>query len=67
LYKDFGPYMNIKSVRASMNPDLALNGLQRDTRANGPTNGVAAPKPNCFDDSRCLLMNFKVGPVGLVR
>jgi hypothetical protein len=27
-------------------PGLAPNGLLRDTRPNGPTDGVAAPKQN---------------------
>jgi hypothetical protein len=29
-----------------MTPGLAPNGLRRDTRRNGPTDGVAAPKQN---------------------
>jgi hypothetical protein len=48
-------------------PDVAPNGVRRDTRANSLTDGVAAPKQNCFDDFHLLRMKFKVGRVGLVR
>ena len=33
-----------------MTPVLAPNGLRRDTRPNGPTDGVAAPKQNLNAD-----------------
>jgi hypothetical protein len=38
--------LNKKSIRAGVTPGLAPNGLRRDTRPNGPTDGVAAPKQN---------------------
>jgi hypothetical protein len=47
------------------------NGLRHDTRPNGPTDGVAAPKHNMNAElfRRFLLtpVNFKVKLVGLVR
>jgi hypothetical protein len=38
--------LNKYSIRACVTPGLAPNGLRRDTRPNGPIDGVAAPKQN---------------------
>ena len=38
--------LNKESIRACVTLGLAPNGLRRDTRPNGPTDGVAAPKQN---------------------
>jgi hypothetical protein len=38
--------LNKKSIRACVTPGLDPNGLRRDTRPNGPTDGDAAPKQN---------------------
>jgi hypothetical protein len=40
-------------------PGLAPNGLRRDTRPNGPTDGVAAPKHNLNAD---LFRRFPLTP-----
>jgi hypothetical protein len=38
--------LNKESIRACVTHGRAPNGLRRDTRANGPIDGVAAPKQN---------------------
>jgi hypothetical protein len=52
-------------------PGLAPNGLRRDTRPNGTTDGVAAPKQNLNAElirrfPLTPVVNFRVEPVGLV-
>jgi hypothetical protein len=51
--------LNKYSIRACMTPGLAPNGLRRDTRLNGPTDGVAAPKQNLNAD---LFRRFLLTP-----
>jgi hypothetical protein len=42
-----------------MTPGLAPNGLRRDTRPNGPTDGVTAPKQNLNAE---LIRRFPLTP-----
>ena len=51
---------NKESIRVCVTPRLAPNGLRRDTRPNGPTDGVAAPKQNLNAD---LFRRFPLTPV----
>jgi hypothetical protein len=51
--------LNKQSIRACVTPRRAPNGLRRDTRPNGPTNGVAAPKQNLNAD---LFRRFPLTP-----
>jgi hypothetical protein len=51
--------LNKYIIRACVTPGLAPNGLRRDTRPNGPTVGVAAPKQNLNVD---LFRRFPLTP-----
>jgi hypothetical protein len=51
--------LNKYSIRACVTPGLAPNGLQRNTRPNGPTDGVAAPKQNLNAE---LFQRFSLTP-----
>jgi hypothetical protein len=62
-------WLPIKRLGACTTPGGILNGLQHDTWANSPTDGVAATKQNLdvnlFRQFLLTPMNFKLVPIGL--